>query len=283
MKNNQPVIDFRVRPPFKGNWDFFRDDDGKLFLNEIFRKFNLRYEGSVKSESYEEFIKELDEENVVKAVIPGRSYKGISNEDVFHLAEREPDRFIPFPFIDPLEGEKALDYIDEYIINGKGKGVTLEPGLTYSESYDFDDERAFGVYKRLEENDIPVLITYSGASIPNFDVLSVQKLHIVARKFPRLKIILAHGGWPWVHKTIGLAYSNPNVYLVPDIYATYGPGAKEYAIAANTILKNQVIYGSSYPITTSKESIEIVKTKWGIDEANIQKVLYNNAASVLGL
>lgn len=283
MSNNQPIIDFRIRPPYKGSWDILRDNEGKLYLESWLQKFNLRYEGSVKSESYEEFKKELDEENIVKAVIPGRAFRGITNENLFRLAEKEPDIFIPFPFVNPLEGQKTLDYIDEYVINGKGKGVTLEPEITFGEAYALDDERVFPVYKKLEENSIPVLVTYGGGVVRDYDVLSTQKLSIVAKTFPKLKIILAHGGWPLVHETIGLAFYNPNIYLAPDLYATYGPGVAEYAAAANTILKDQILFASSYPLSTLKEAIEIKKVNWNLDKDNMKKLFYDNAAKVLGI
>ncbi len=277
------IIDFRVRPPYENNWDFFTDDNGNLKTGTNPARYHFPYEGSNKSGDFEEFLRELDDAGIDKAVIPGRGLKGISNDALIELVEKYPDRFIAFPYVDPLEGQKALDEIDKYVINGKGVGIALEPGFAANEAYDIDDERAFPVYKKLEENNIPLLLTYSSFALTYFDVQSPQRIDRVARTFPKLKIILAHGGWPWVRESISLALVLPNVWLVPDTYGTTGPGAQDYITAANTVIPDRIIHGSSYPILPLKGSAEFVKENWGLSEENLKKVLHDNAAAVLGI
>ncbi|MCD8026218.1 MAG: amidohydrolase family protein [Clostridiales bacterium] len=127
------------------------------------------------------------------------------------------------------------------------------------------------------------MLTYSSFALPYLDVLSPQRLDRVARKFSNLKIIVAHGGWPWVRESISLALVLPNVYLIPDIYGTNGPGAQDYITAANTVLSDKIVYGSSYPILHLEDSVDFVKEKWDLTEENEEKVLYKNAAQILGL
>lgn len=277
------VIDFRVRPPYEHNWDFFKDAKGNLTTRKGFDRYHFEYKGSVTNESFDEFLEELDRAGIDKAVIPGRGLKGISNDALIELAEKYPDRFIAFPYVDPLEGQKALDDIDKYVINGKGQGIALEPGFAANEAYDIDDERAYPVYRKLEENGIPLLLTYSSFALTYFDVQSPQRIDKIARKFKNLKIILGHGGWPWVRESISLALVLPNVYLVPDTYGTTGPGAQDYITAANTVLTDKIIHGSSYPILPLDGAVEFVKKNWGLSEENERKILYGNAAKILGL
>ena len=33
-----------------------------------------------------------------------------------------------------------------------------------------------------------------------------------------MKIVVSHGGWPWVHQMLHIAFRRPNVYLSPDQY-----------------------------------------------------------------
>lgn len=277
------IIDFRVRPPYKSYLNFFTEQ-----YRESFKEFHegflgTEFKGSASTASFDELIEELDRAGIEKAVVPGRGFIDISNDDLFELTEKYPGRFIIFPFIDPLEGQKALDDIDKYIINGKGKGIAIEPGLAETDPVRYDDKRLFAVYKKLEENHIPLMITYSVLAYHDYNGDSPREIDSIATAFPNLTIIVAHGGWPWTLENITIAFRRPNVYLVPDVYATRGPGADDYITAAKTILKNKILYASSYPAAPIEETVDIVKNEWGLDEDTKEKVLYSNAAKILNL
>lgn len=278
------IIDFRVRPPYKSYLNFFTE-----YYRSTFKEFHegflrTEFKGSASTASFEEFIEELDRAGIDKAVVPGRGFiDNIYNDDLFELAEKYEDRFIIFPFIDPLEGQKALDDIDEYVINGNGKGVVVEPGLSKTNPARCDDERMFGVYKKLEDNNIPLMITYSVLAYHDYNGDSPREIDYIATQFPKLTIILAHGGWPWTLENITTAFRRPNVYLVPDVYATRGPGADDYITAAKSILKNKILFASSYPAAPIEETANIVKNEWGLDEETKEKILYSNAAKIIKL
>lgn len=279
---SRKVIDFRVRPPYKSYQAFVDGLQEQGFINHGFE-----YRGSIKTKKFDDFIQELHDSGVEKAVIQGRHGMGmyVDNAELFELVDQYPDLFIAYPFIDPLEGQKALDDVDELVINGKGKGVALEPGFPEAgkPGYKFDDERVYPLYKKLEENNIPILLTYSAFALETFDVDSPRQLDRVARDFPNLVIVVAHGGWPWVREAVAIALQHRNIYLAPDIYGTKGPGAQDYAIAAQTVLRNQIIFESSYPIIPVDQTIEQIEKEWGLDEEALNNVLYANAAKVLGL
>ena len=276
------IIDFRVRPPY-GTYQNFVNS----ITEENLAKYGFEYKGSLKTKSYDDFIKELDDTGVDKVVLQGRHGMGlyVENQELFELVDRDPKRFIAFPFFDPLEGQKALDEIDTLIINGKGKGAALEPGFPEAgkTGYKFDDARVYPFYKKLEENNIPILLTYSAFALEFFDVDTPRQLDRIARDFPNLKIVVAHGGWPWVRESIAIALQHKNIFLSPDIYGTRGPGAQDYIIAAKTILKDQIVFGSSYPIIPIDQTVELIKNEWGLDEETLEKVLYKNAAKILNI
>ena len=276
------IIDFRVRPPYKSYLNFFTE-----YYRGTFKDFHegflrTKFKGSASTASFDEFIEELDRAGIEKAVIPGRGFIDISNDDLFELADKYPDRFIIFPFVDPLKGQEALDYIDKYVINGKGKGIAIEPGLSEEEPERYD-ERLYAVYEKLEKNNIPLMITYSVLAYHDYNGDSPREIDSIATAFPNLTIIVAHGGWPWTLENITIAFRRKNVYLVPDVYATRGPGADDYITAAKSILKDKIIYGSSYPAAPIEETADIVKNEWGLDEETKEKVLYLNAAKILNL
>lgn len=277
------IIDIRVRPPYKTYQNFVNSIDEKSI--NTFHSFE--YTGSLKTKSFDDFIKELDNAGIEKAVIQGRHGMGlpVDNEEIFELVDKYPDRFIAFPYFDPLDGQKALDEIDTLILNGKGKGAALEPGFPGEgkQAYKFDDARVYPFYKKLEDNDIPILLTYSLHALQEFDSDTPRQLDKVARDFPNLKIIVAHAGWPWVLDNIAIAFRHPNIYLSPDVYGINGPGAELYISAAKTLLKDKIIFGSSYPVTPIEQIVDFIKNEWGLDEETLEKVFYKNAAKVLKL
>lgn len=283
------IIDFRLRPAIGNNWDIWEMPDGSCDLRNRNEEFNFTFNEKILDRDNDKLLEELDAVGITKAVIPGRGFKGAENKEQFDFADKYPDRFIVFPGIDPRQLEEALDVIDKDVIHGAGQGVVIEPGLeeifqplrTDSELYDFDDKRADVIYEKLEKEGIPIMITYSYNGLVYHE--PYRHLYNVAAKHPDLKIVVAHGGWPWTRENIAIAWRFPNVYLVPDIYGTRGPGARDYIEAAQTILKDKIIFGSSYPITPITEHVQFIRENWGLDSETEEKVFYKNAARVLGI
>ena len=80
---------------------------------------------------------------------------------------------------------------------------------------------------------------------------------------------------------IWIALMRKNVYLMPDLYMYNTPGMADYAAAANTVIKDKIIYGSAYPIVSQKESVEKVMNS-GIKAEYLPNVFYHNALKFLG-
>ena len=274
-------IDFRVRPPYKKYTVFFEGQDSLRTFREGF--LGVKEGGSIESKSVDELQDELKRADIELTVLPGRGAFGVSNDELFEYADLYPGKVIVFPYIDPIEGQKALDDIDKYVINGKGKGVALEPGISATETYGIDDGRVQAVYKKLEENNIPLLLTYSHFALPVLDTDLPRQLDAVAKKYPKLNIIVAHAGYPFVQETISTAITRPNVYLIPDVYGLRGPGADQYITAAKTVLKDKIVYASSYPIVPIEETARFVEEEWGLDDETKQKIFHDNAAKILGI
>ncbi len=56
----------------------------------------------------------------------------------------------------------------------------------------------------------------------------------LAFTFPKLKIALCHGGWPFVAQACHVVMQHENVYLSPDVYMmSFTPGYQDYVTAAN--------------------------------------------------
>ena len=65
---------------------------------------------------------------------------------------------------------------------------------------------------------------------PYLDDAHPELIDHVATDFPDLNIVIQHAGWPYVREAIGLAYKQPNIYLVPSQYVHYGfPGPRTWS------------------------------------------------------
>ena len=73
----------------------------------------------------------------------------------------------------------------------------------------------------------------------------------VACDFPDLKIIISHGGYPYVSETIMVVQRNANVYLDIAEYEQQ-PFSEKYIEAANTIISDKVIFSSAARSWTSR-------------------------------
>lgn len=276
-------IDFRVRPPYGHYLKFYEDLED--LENSSYGHTGTHAPLSVLEKSVDLLIQEMDAAEIEMAVVPGRDAFGVSYEELLSLSHKYPGRFILFPSVDPLAGQQALDEVRRTVIEGEGKGIAIESGFSPETYFSVDDERLFPLYQMLEDNDIPLMINYSAHAMKGmpFDPEAPRRLDIVARKYPKLTLIVAHGGWPWTKECIALAMINPNVYLLPDAYGTIAPGAEDYAKAAHKLAKGKILFGSAHPLAPTKAAAEYVDREWDLDEASKQEVFYNVAARLLKL
>lgn len=269
------VIDFRVRPLYGVYLSFLPG------LRKGYEGFGFELTDSVIEPSVDTLIKELDEADVVKAVLPGRGVE--NNHEIFELDEKYPGRFIPFPFIDVTNPQQALKDIDDLIINGKGQGATIEPyAVGQGTTWHFDDERIDPVYKKLEENKIPVMGTVSAWVGPYTDNTLPAQVDRLLFKFPELIFVAAHAAWPWFHEIIPIAAKHPNLYLTADFESLGGVQADVFRYGAEHMAKGQVLFASGYPIGPVKQIIDRIK-EWNLPKEEEEDILYGAAARILGL
>ncbi|MDO4280452.1 MAG: amidohydrolase family protein [Peptococcaceae bacterium] len=277
------IIDFRVRVPY-GEFlkaGFYSDIPKRTSVAS--GKYNMHLPQSVFEGSMERLIQEMDELNIVKAVVPARNAFNIPNKEMESLLEDYPGRFITFAQVSPLDGQKALDEIQRYVIEGKCTGVVVEPGYgPKNEKMAVNDERMYPIYDLCQKQDIPMMIGFGGMLHPSLKLFQPVDIDTVAEDFPNLRLLLAHGGWPYVQEMMWVALVRKNVWLMPDLYMYSTPGMVDYAMGANTVVKEKIIWGSAYPIVSQKESLNKYLNS-GIYEEFLDNVLYKNALRFLKL
>ena len=278
------IIDMRVRAPFAAykGCNLFNNDyitpDGHGGAR------NYKMPPSVRQFSMELLIQEADEANVEKMVVPVRKNLGGNNEDLAALIHQYPERIVGLAGIDVdyMTMKPVIEEIEKFVVTGPCTGIILEPGQDKT-PWMVNDVRIFPVYDYCQEKNIPIFMTYGGIMVPGgLRYYMPVPLDDVLGAFPRLKIGLAHGGWPFVNEMCQMAVNRGNLYLAPDFYMIESPGQEDYVRGANCLLKDRLMFASAYPLMPLKESSEYYINS-GIKEEILPNIMYKNAAAFLGL
>lgn len=276
------IIDMRVRAPFAPYKNSFYTEAGLKNLEfESMRRLNAPLAQSAKHYSMELLQKEAEEANIEKMVVPVRKNVGGKNEDLVTLIQNYPDKIVGLPGVTVENISGAVQEIEELVLNGPCHGIIMEPAMDITPWY-VNEEKLFPIYEYCQEHDVPIFFTFGGIFCKSLRYYNPETLDDIAGAFPKLKIGLAHGGWPYVTEVSQIALNRGNVYIAPDFYMIESPGMNDYIAAASVLLSNRVMFSSAYPIMPMKEAAEYYMQS-GIRESALPKVMYENAREFLNL
>ena len=291
------VIDFRCRPPLKPYAGLF-----SLRLNFLAKRptilGNPATSGAVPASvsmvgqpgAIEQWWKELDAAGVDVAVSNGRYAAGdptmsMDTPTLVGLQKKYAGRFIGLAAINldqPIE--KTVSELEHAIKVDGLRGANLEPGYRTKNggATTIDNADFYPIFETMSALDFPLMVqTGAFAGLENFCPNNDMSLFDTVKvKFPKLKIVLAHGGYPSILDALALALKHPNVFICPDCYM-FWPGGQLYQQNLD-MLPDQFIYGSAYPF--GNVDITIAQTvRLPVSEATMKKYLYDNAAQLLKL
>lgn len=236
------------------------------------------------------FVELLDDCEVERAVFytwDEETKTGLAarNDYIAQVVAQYPDRFIGFAGADPHKGMTGVRDLERAVMQLGLKGLALRPFI--HEMY-ANDARFYPLYAKCAELDIPVWlhcsINFSRVAMDFGRPIYVDK---VACDFPELRIIMGHGGWPWVAEAVAVAWKNPNVYV--DISFTRPryidtSGWAPLVQYGNTVIQDKVLFASAWLMIGMplKEVIRELR-ELPLKENVKQKWLYDNAACLLRL
>ncbi len=274
------VIDFRFRPNTPETISGIQNS--KMFKG-LCEKIDF---SKMKPQTVAEVVEDLDRYNVERAVITGRdcetTYGGKSNNaSVIEFVSKFPNKFFGFIGLDPHKGMGAIDELKAGYNEHGMRGAAVDPYLAQIYPH---DAKYYPIYSKCCELDIPIVFTTGPATlVPKaiVDHVAPRYIDIVARDFPELKIIISHGGYPWVNESIIVAERNPNVYIDLSEYER-SPMSEAYIQAANTMIPDKVLYASAHPFVDFRQALDTYAELPFTPEAR-QQIMYDNAARILGL
>jgi predicted TIM-barrel fold metal-dependent hydrolase len=211
----------------------------------------------------------------------------LSNEEIAELAAQHPDVLIPFGSIDPARGvagiRAARRLVQEHGVRGFKFHASLQDFLP-------NDPKVYPLYEELQSLGVPALFhtgqTGIGAGLPGGRGIKLRYsdpmlLDDVAADFPGLTIIMAHPSVPWQDAAISVATHKANVFIDLSGWSPkYFP--PQLVRAANTLLKEKVLFGSDYPLLRPERWIRDFEALDIRDEVR-PLITKDNAARALGL
>lgn len=293
------IIDTRIRPPYKGfaGIPIFTSARSSYMVKQfggIVSPSVLHSEEYAANNRYDDLMAEccaeMDEAGIDFALVPGR--KGcdqtwIDNKILLDLVEEYPDRFGAIASIFPEDDlEFNLAEIQKYCVDGPFYGVSLETAFVY----DFpeatprfvDDKKFWPIYEFCEKNNVIISFTHQAMAYPDFSGSDPMRLANIFKDFPKLKVILVHGAWPYVNEYAAFLMNHKNVMVQPDFYMMNTAGWEGYVQSINYMNPKNYVFASSYPLADMKFSVEYY-LNCGIREEILPNMMYKNAAEFFGI
>lgn len=279
------IIDVRFRPPLGTflNMTMFKDKARSLGM---IKAMGMEMCPSVAKGSMESLIEEMKSLGNYRCCVSGSkrgcdlAWGWIENDEVYEMVKQYPEWFTGIGAIDATDNVQALEDVDRCIRQYGFKAIVIEPG-THKDPMYSDDDRLYPIYERCVELGVPVFLLAGGNAGPDMSYSEPIHVEHVAIDMPKLKIVILHGGWPWVPQVLHIAFRRPNLYISADMYITL-PGGSQYIEAINSYLSDRYVYGTSYPFGPVVGYFERFM-KLGIKEEYLDNVLYQNAAKLLAL
>lgn len=207
----------------------------------------------------------------------------LRNDDVAAIAAKFPGTFVAFASVDPHK-PGAIDELERAILGLGMKGGKFHPSM---QGFDPSDEKFFPLWAKAQDLGIPCLFHTGtsgiGAGMPGGQGIRIDLSHPllldpVAAAFPRLRIVMAHFGWPWHMDAIAIALHKSNVFLEISGWAPrYIPADVVREMKGR--LADRFLWGSDYPFFDPMRCLGELESL-GLSDT---RLLYENGRDLLDL
>ncbi|MDD5309765.1 MAG: amidohydrolase family protein [Deltaproteobacteria bacterium] len=208
-----------------------------------------------------------------------RSTGACSNDRVAEFC-RGSARLIPFASVNPVEDPDPAGEVERAVTRLGMRGLKLYPVY---QGFFASDRRLYPVYAKAEELGVPVLVHTGSSVLRDARIKYGDPLHLddVAVDFPRLTIVMAHGGRGfWYDRAFFLARIHERVFLEisglpPSKLLEYFPELERIA--------DKVVFGSDWPDVTDVGANVKAVGELPLADDTKTRILGGNAARILGL
>ncbi|HUE82339.1 MAG TPA: amidohydrolase family protein [Pyrinomonadaceae bacterium] len=234
-------------------------------------------------------IEYMNKNNVQLGLLSG------NNDLVQSWVTAHPNRFIPSfsPDTSIKDHRTAAIQFAREIEQGKWRAMG-ELGLAY-DGLALNDPALFPYYEVCERKGIPVFF-HTGLDGPEPQQLVSPKFKIelgdplllqdVVIRFPKLKVVIMHMGWPYPDHAIYMLYAYPNVYLDTAVVNwILGPSVFNRMLkeAVETVGSDRILFGSDQMVWPQMitPAVQAITRADYLTAGDKRRILWENAASLL--
>jgi len=282
---NAKVIDFRVRVP-PGLCPAIEIPDTNSSQYDAVLNTDDKY---TQANSLDDLLHAMDSNGIDHAVMHAENELGDTadalNRIVADSVNQYPDRFtgIGTVTLKDLSIKKALRQIDDCIEMGM-IGLSIEPAFF---GMHLNEKKLYPIYAKAMENNLLVAL-HTGINYTTHRPMAGENpmlLDEIACDFPGLTLVASHGGWPWINEMVAVARKHPQVFIefggiAPKYVAAQGGGWEVMHRFMNSVLKDQILYGTDWPTMDHKRTL----AEWremDLKPEVIKKLLATNACRLL--
>ncbi len=179
----------------------------------------------------------------------------VPNRYIADYVKRFPQKLIGFAGIDPTD-LSAVSELQSAKADLHLQGLSVSPA---NQDFHPSDSRAMKVFAEAERLDMP-LVVHPGSQLTDKSKMDYGRPCLwdeIARTFPRLKIILAQMGRPWVEETLFLLGKHDNIFAdVSGLLSRSWPTYNALVMAHQYQVMDKLLFGSDFPYNNAADCIE---------------------------
>jgi uncharacterized protein len=229
------------------------------FLADMERAWGPQANPARSLEEHWETVGQVDRAIVLAFAAPRIGFD-VPNDYVAAYVAEHPEKLIGFASVDAADPE-AVPKLERAVADGM-RGLKIAP--TY-QGFDPLSPPSLAILEAAQDLGLPVMWHQGTTFVRTAELRWALPLQIdqAALRFPRLRIVIAHMGHPWIDDALVVVRKHPNVYadisaLHPRPWQLYNGllSALEYGVT------DKLLFGSDWPF------VDLADTFTGLRAAN---------------
>jgi len=215
----------------------------------------------------------------------------VPNEYVAEYVAQHPEKLIGFASVDPKR--PRAPYILEDAVKRLGlRGLKIAPIYQHFDPW---SSEALTLLEAANALHIPVLWHQGTTFVRDAPLIHARPVLLdeVARRFPDLRMWVAHLGHPWCDELVAVVRKHPNLYT--DMSAVHPRPLQFYLAMMSAVeygIADKILFGTDYPFTTVEASLAglrgINRVAEGtglpcVPEEVIEGIIHRDTLALLGL